>query len=155
MLVSRDTEGIRLAAKELFVAMLDSQDDKLRKRIELNGGDVRKVLGDAGLKLTLADAYYQRVGFVLWLMANLELGYTASELGVSPDESEAIRVVKKEAEEFARTYPQCESCGCRDKKGYPKCRYCGAKLSGIQESTSGGNPNVYRTPSANAQGSRR
>lgn len=118
---SRDPEGLKAAAFELFVEMVDAPEveralGRAREAME-ESDELRKLARPR----TLASGYYDWVGYVLWLeamrAANVEYELLASEVN-------GIMAVKAARREFEEKFPACEECG-RPKRKFTNCRACG------------------------------
>jgi hypothetical protein len=124
--VSRDYEGLRIAAGELF------EEEFIADGIRIDADDpnldnIERLLRDQTVR-TVAEGYFERLRYLLWLESTLEFGAPA---GLSPllrDEVEGMRAVRSARAEFSRRHPSCPNCGELNNASAFSCRGCGKDL---------------------------
>src|SRR5579864_3527926 len=129
IVVSRDYEGLRIAAMELLEEQRTSRDQELRFRnLDLaNTANADAVLEQMAHKRTVSDGYYMRVRYLFWLEGMLKLNAVIPELQVN--EAEGLEAVSAARNEFRSKYPPCGRCGFPNHKFIPRCAECGAELA--------------------------
>lgn len=128
IVVSRDYEGLRIAALELFEEARTTREQERRFRnIDLDRTvNAEQLIEQAMPKRTLSDGYYSRVRYLLWLERTQEAGVNFKNLQVS--EVEGVGAVNEARSEFKSKYPPCPRCGFPNTKFMPRCGECGAEL---------------------------
>jgi hypothetical protein len=112
ILVATDTDGLVLAARELFKHSLgDKKLEQMLKDSELDQAQIAKLVP----QLRLSPGYYDQVQYLLWLKQMLDAGIPLGE--ISAEEADGIVAVKRAWQEFDEEFPPCADCGVRNDRG--------------------------------------
>jgi hypothetical protein len=130
--VSRDFEGLRLAAGEFFEEEFVASG--LRRSIEQSADDpnlenAERLLRDLAVR-TIAGGYFERLKYLLWLEGTLEFGEAAGLAPLLLDELEGLKVLRLARSEFLQQHPQCRHCGELNVAHSKCCRSCRKEVRG-------------------------
>jgi hypothetical protein len=125
LLVTNDTEGLRMAALELFEAELYGPD--LERQIgNLPPGAGPEEIEKLARPRRLSPGYEDFLVYVLWLESMNSAGV---QMQLNADEAEGLRAVAAARAEFRSNHPECPACGVRQYNTSARtCRRCMKEL---------------------------
>lgn len=124
--VCQDSEGLRIAAAEMFEESLDAEQREKNERLAEMSADPESVLRASQSKRTLSPGYY------LWLVHCIETieqpmedGVTINGAELDADEMLALHILRHARAEFRRNHPPCDGCGRLLRNSWDKtCTQC-------------------------------
>ena len=124
--VSRDYEGLRIAAAELLEEEFSGEDRDRAVRRAVNAANREALLAQAAPARSLADGYYVRAQYLFWLDGVLRVmpihEMTSTEMG-------GLNVIREARERFRQEHPHCHHCGAMNERARFVCRKCGKRTS--------------------------
>ncbi|ABF42420.1 hypothetical protein Acid345_3419 [Candidatus Koribacter versatilis Ellin345] len=127
IVVSRDYDGLRIAALELMNEEFQGEDrDRLARRAKAGAANSEAMLAEAAPARSLADGYYVRADYLFWLDDVLRATTIAQ---MSAAEVHGLNAVRRARDQFRMEHPNCPHCGAMNERIKIICRKCGKRTS--------------------------
>jgi hypothetical protein len=124
ILVSRDYEGLEIAAYELLEEAFEEEISARQSRALEGSISEDEVRESFKSKKTLSPGYYTRIHYLLELENMIELGIQFTPDTMLAHDLRGLEVLKKAQAKFDREYLPCPNCGKRMKKFSTWCWNC-------------------------------
>ncbi|SRR6266487_768348 len=124
--IAHDYGGLKRATLELLEeARLEPQRQRNERIAEHAAENAERVLAATAAERSLADGYYQRIGYLLELESVLQLGAGLSMLLLDMSEMHGLAAVVAARRQFDVLHPPCRKCGVRlEYEWETECRGC-------------------------------
>lgn len=129
IVVARDYEGLKIAARELLEESLRADDRERLEALAEQAPNREEILArTAEATRTLADGYYTRIAYLVLLERARELGSAFRLEELEATEFHGLVMLEAARAEFATDHPPCPGCGApRATPFATRCSKCGWK----------------------------